>query len=114
VLVLVVVLMGVDVTLICFGRDGHVAAEATTLDHHFTPSAAAQGVSPLRAHDAHGPCVDASAFTVVNDIRDAGDIDLGTVMLPPLVDLPVERVAFYEVDLASLSDLPARRTVLRL
>ena len=119
ILTLALVLMGLEATLICFGRDGHVAAEATTLDHHLAPhTKSPAAIKILLAEEAaHGPCVDAAFFPVVNDLSNARVLDLAVDSISSLGRLvPPQRAAAARYDESSgpPSDVAARSTVLRL
>jgi hypothetical protein len=58
----VVTLSFLELTLVCFSADGHVAAEAAMMIHHDTPFGTAGTAAVGTSVDSHGPCVDA-AFT---------------------------------------------------
>jgi hypothetical protein len=113
VLAVVMALLGLDAT-ICFGRDGHVAAEPLALDHHATPSprplsGAALGTSA----GAHGPCTDAVLFSG-KEAPNRLETPLGG-MAPVLVSPPPvqSRDCPFGSD-AALPQPASRSTVLRL
>jgi hypothetical protein len=110
VLAVVIALLGLDAT-VCFGRDGHVAAEPLALDHHATPSSGPPGATLGTRAGAHGPCTD--VLFSGKDAPNRLEIPPGA-MTPVLVSpAPVQARSCLIGSAAVLPQPASRSTVLR-
>jgi hypothetical protein len=104
-------LVGLDAaTVLCFGRDGHVAVEAAVAHHQVIGAGiadangvdgGASAVTKARAMPDHGPCVDVAVIPNVDLTIGGGDTRDGYggsgLCLPPIVMLADNAEALVDI-----------------